>query len=175
MQRLTHIGVETGGGAVDGLVSGAAESGLNGTPVQPTQFDRGRSASRWRTRRAPRRQCRLGSDLAHRARRNGAGSNVDSPDLSGIPSGGTSTGSSNQGGAANPVDVSNDAPTPGAGDAGTTPAGDGTTVDVPSDAPTPGSGDAGTPANGDGPGVDLPAADAPSTPDLPRPTPRPIA
>ena len=35
LRRATHIGVETTGGAIDGLVSGAAESGLNGTAFSP--------------------------------------------------------------------------------------------------------------------------------------------
>ncbi|GAA1811062.1 glycohydrolase toxin TNT-related protein [Agromyces neolithicus] len=166
LQRLTHVGVETGGGAIDGLVSGAAESGLNGTPFSPLSSMAAGALLGGALAGRPGGNAGSAPTSPTGPGGNGAGSNVDSPDLSGIPTGGTGAAGSNQGGA-NPVDVSNDAPTPGAGDAGTTPTGDGTSVDVPSDAPTPGSGDAGTPAGGDGPGIDLPSADAPTTPDLP--------
>ncbi|MFD6053885.1 hypothetical protein ACFWE1_04875, partial [Agromyces sp. NPDC060279] len=164
MQRVTHIAVETGGGAVDGLASGLAESGLNGTPFSPLSSIAAGAL--------------LGGALAGRPGGHGGPSSPSTPSGPGngstlpavtVPGADTPTpGGSNQttataGNGGGAVDVPNDAPTPGAGDAGTSAGDGGGGVDIPSDGPTPGGGDAGGGAGDGGGSVDIPT-DAPSAP-----------
>jgi len=173
LRRTTHIAVETGGGAIDGLVSAGAESGLNGTAFNPLS--------------AVVLGSLLGGSMAGRgpggARPTsspGGGAGV-SPGSGAIPTPGGAAGSGSvagPGGAA-PAAVQVDAPAPGAAaGSGTAAAGDGSGVTVNNDGPTPGGGAAdGGAAAGDGGSVDvssqspdLPAglgADGPSTPSTP--------
>src|SRR5918993_4052289 len=142
LRRATHLGVETSGGAIDGLVSGAAESGLNGTAFSPLSSMAAGAL--------------LGGALSGRPggtagapsapTGTGPGAGVTTPDAGSIPSGGNGTGSSTQTGGGTTVDLSADAPTPGSGDSGSNAGGDGGSVGIPSDAPTPGSGDASVPS-----------------------------
>src|SRR5215207_5282479 len=133
LRRATHIGVETGAGAVDALASGLADAGLNGTPFSPLSSMAAGAL--------------LGGALSGRPGGSGAptssapsapsGTGVSTPDSGNIPSG-TSTGASSNNGGAGPIDISDNTPTPGGGDAGSTTADSGGGVDIPSDSPTPG-------------------------------------
>jgi hypothetical protein len=169
MQRVTHIGVETGSGALDGLASGLAESGLNGTPFSPlSSMAAGALLGGALSGRpgggagAPSAPGGNGSGPG-----GGAGTGTSTPDAGSIPSGtGTNANAGNGQGGGSPVSVSNDAPTPGSGGGGSSQSGGGGAVDVSNDAPTPGAGDAGGSSAGDAGGIDLPSGDAPSASDV---------
>jgi hypothetical protein len=168
LQRVTHIGVETGSGALDGLASGLAESSLNGTPFSPLSSMAAGALLGGALSGRP--GGNAGAPTSAPGNAGGAGgpggAGTSTPDTSSIPSGtGTNASAGNGQGNAAPVGVSNDAPTPGSGGGGSSQSGGGGAVDVSNDAPTPGAGDAGGSSAGDGGGVDVPSAsDAPTAP-----------
>lgn len=165
IQRVTHVTVETGSGAVDGLASGYAESTLNGQPFSPlSSMAAGALLGGALSGRPGGGAGTPGGSSGSSGGGNGPGGvNTSTPDASAIPSGTGTTASAGNGsaGAGSGVTVANDAPTPGAGGGGSSQAGGGGAVDVSNDAPTPGAGDAGGSSAGDGGG----AIDLPSSPD----------
>lgn len=158
LRRATHVGVEMGSGAVDGLVGAGVESGINGTPFNPLG--------------AVVLGSLLGGAMAGKPPGSGprpaaGGGGVSAPSAvhdvpSAVNAGGSSSSAAVDGGGA--VTVNADAPTPGASGGGGTAAGDGSSVTVSNDAPTPGAGDAGGGGAGDGTSVDVSS----SAPDLPQ-------
>ena len=156
LRRTTHLGVEVGAGALDGLVSAAAESRLNGTEFNPlSAVVLGSLLGGAMSGRAP--------GVRPTPTGGGNGGGAVAPSLAGIPGATPAGNGSTPGGAAGPVSVSVEAPTPTAGGGGATAAGDGSGVSVSNDAPTPGSGGDGGAGAGDGTSVDVSS----STPDLP--------
>ena len=88
LRRTTHIGVEVSGGAMDGLVSGAAESGLNGTAFSPLSSVFAGALLGGALSGRP----GAGTVAPASGAGTGAGPGVATPDTSGIPTGGVGSG-----------------------------------------------------------------------------------
>src|SRR5918993_4437166 len=113
LRRATHLGVETGAGAIDGLASGLAESGLNGTPFSPLSSI---AAGALLGGALAGRPAGAGGAASPSAPSAPSGTGVSTPDSGNIPSGASTGASSNNGGGAGPIDISDNTPTPGGGD-----------------------------------------------------------
>ncbi|MDQ2660447.1 MAG: hypothetical protein M3Y52_01080, partial [Actinomycetota bacterium] len=156
-----QIAGETGAGAVDGLVSSAAESGITGNDFNPIS---GMVLG-----------ALLGGGLTAGGRGINAlrpgGNNANSPAVNtpvDTPTPGSGSGTNSNGnGPGTTVDTdSSGIPTPGVGDSSST-AGDGTSVDVNVDAPTTSDGGSTPDAGGSSPDAGTPTAPEAGTPTAP--------
>lgn len=185
LNRATHIAVETGSGAIDGLVSGGVESLVSGEEfnplgavvlgsllggamagkpgVRPSVPSAGNGAGATPGVNPPATPTPASSGTGSTPGSASGATPVSLDPATPIPGGGGASSTPAGGGG---ITVSADGPTPGSGGTGTSPAGDGTSVDVSSSAPdAPASLDIDTPSAPSSPDApSAPAADAPSAP-----------